>query len=536
MSEAITTLIPVFCIATMFAMGLDVTLDDIVAPFRNRLALAIIILVNNILVPLLGLVIIIMPAMLVGTLFAGLAKQLVSLSDGQQVGFLLLILAPGSILAPVLATLAGAKLPFAKGTMILLVGASVILLPVELTLLCQFPGMECNTINAGSIFVILLLYQLLPLALGILINGRYGVIAKRLRPLIVQLSSLTFLAILALLVTSGQLVSAMPGTSPIVRTGEFSSNVLTSMNEGTATLDTETVPDGELSSEFNKHNATLPKKPAVKVLAWGNKWMIVNTDTSYIITRGKLTRSVSSSETPALVISKVNSEDPIVTFSSADTNVFDNLVKELNSRHISSALLDEFRQKPNISVGFNLVVVVQQDQAWALVNSNDTYFIEYNKPKFTVYRETAQPIEVVAEYLKSLAMLKAIGPAIDFLTQSVSTLLPYAMFIALAVILMTIGYYSGVAVRNVVGITDADIPRTLAISATVRNVSVALIVAYLYASSAVTVVLVFYTISLIVAAIQATKWAGQPDTAPVAPAIPSQAAVIAPERGATSTL
>lgn len=523
MSEAITTLIPVFCIATMFAMGLDVTLDDIVAPFRNRLALAIIILVNNILVPLLGLVIIVMPAMLMGTLFAGLAKQLVSLSDGQQVGFLLLILAPGSLLAPVLATLAGAKLPFAKGTMILLVGASVILLPVELTLLCQFPGMECNTINAGSIFVILLLYQLLPLALGILINGRYGVIAKRLRPLIVQLSSLTFLAILALLVTSGQLVSAMPGTSPIVRTGEFSSKVLASMNNVTATLDAKTVPI-TLEGEYD---TTLPQKPAVKVLAKNNKWLIVNTETAYVV-RCVLTDKTCSE----LRFFKVKNNSS--SFSFIDPTIVKSRVEELNTRQISSALLDKFRTQ-SIPIGFNLVVVIQPDQKWVLVNSSDTYFIEYSESKFTVYRETAQPLEVIGEYLKSLAMLKAIGPAIDFLTQSVSTVLPYAMFIALAVVLMTIGYYSGVAVRNVVGVTDADIPRTLAISATVRNVSVALIVAYLYASSAVTVVLVFYTISLIVAAIQATKWAGQPDTAPVAPAIPSQAAVIAPERGATST-
>ena len=51
--------IPVFCIATMFAIGLDTTFEEaFVAPFRNLLALAIVILVNNVFVPLLPVVLV----------------------------------------------------------------------------------------------------------------------------------------------------------------------------------------------------------------------------------------------------------------------------------------------------------------------------------------------------------------------------------------------------------------------------------------------------------------------------------------------
>lgn len=530
MSEAIRFTIPVFCIATMFAMGLDVTLDDIVAPFRNKLALVIIVLVNNILVPLLGFVILAMPSMLMGTLFAGLTKQIVSLTNGQQIGFLLLLLAPGSLLAPVVVTLAGAKQPFAKGTMVLLVGASIILVPFELALLCQFPALGGYTINSIEVFSVLSLYQLLPLALGILINGRYSRIAEQLRPLIVQLASLTFLAIVALVVISGQMVSAMPGTVPIVRTGEFPSKVLTS----TPMWDAKTISDA-FKDELGKHYALFPRNPLIKELSEGNKWMIVDADTTYIV---RCTLGTGSSSQLSFFKALSHVQPKVI---SDNSTVVSSFVKELNDRRISSALIDGFEEK-SAQADFDLVVVITKGQKWALVNSADTYFIEYSGSEFTVYRETSQPLEVVAEFLKSFAMLKPIGPAIDFLKSLISTLIPYAMFLALAVVLMTIGYYSGMAVRNVVGTTNADIPQTLAISTTVRNVSVALILANTLpgatdnvALNAITVILVFYTVSLIVAAIQADKWSRQPDTAPVAPASQSQAAVIAPERTATST-
>jgi predicted Na+-dependent transporter len=58
--------IQLFCVSTLFAMGLGITLDDVKAPFRNLLALTIIIAVNNLLVPLLGLLIVAAPTLLQG--------------------------------------------------------------------------------------------------------------------------------------------------------------------------------------------------------------------------------------------------------------------------------------------------------------------------------------------------------------------------------------------------------------------------------------------------------------------------------------
>lgn len=536
MSEAIRFTIPVFCVATMFAMGLDVTMAEISALLRNKLAMVIIVLVNSIVVPLIGFIIIALSTMLTGELFAALVKQIVPLTDGQQFGFLLLILAPGTLLASVLATMAGAKLPFAKGTMILLVGATAILLPFELMLVCQFPSMDCRNIDTVAVFTTLLIYQVLPLALGLLIKGRYSVIAAQVRPTIVQLSNLTLLIIVALTITSGQAVRAMPGAVPTVRTDEFSSEALASLENVVATLNKEKMPDGKVASEFTAHRATLPEKPAAKMITQDKKWMIVNAETTNVV-RCELIDKMCS-------VVRVLTVDNKRIFSSSDAQVIKQRVAELNSQRISSALLDDFRQKTTRNLGFNLVVVLKEGQEWALVNAADTYFIEYGEPEFKVYRETAQPVEVLAAYLKSLTTLTSIESVIDLFAQFMTILLPYAMFIVLVTLLMTIGYYAGIAVRNVVGATGSDVPNTLAIATAVRNGSSALLIANALptlstatdeaALKAVTIVLVFYTVSLIAAAIQADRWSRQPETAPVAPASQPQAAVIAPERGATS--
>lgn len=99
-NDAIHVVIPIFCVATMFAIGLDVTMSEAMAPLRQMLALGTVVLVNNVLIPLLGFVIIAMPAVLAINWFASLSAEIVPLTGGAQLGFLLLILASGSMLAP----------------------------------------------------------------------------------------------------------------------------------------------------------------------------------------------------------------------------------------------------------------------------------------------------------------------------------------------------------------------------------------------------------------------------------------------------
>lgn len=335
--------IPIFCIATMFAMGLDITVEDAVASLRNLLALAVIVLVNNVFVPLVALVIIALPTLLAGGPFSGFAQLIAPLEDGQTIGFLLLVLASGSILGPTFARISGATDAFAKGVMIALVVASALLLPIELKLLNSFDIGVSTAFESGPIFTLLLLFQLLPLALGIVINVRYAPVAVRLRPLIVQLTGLSFLILLA----------------------------------------------------------------------------------------------------------------------------------------------------------FFLMSSLATQQA-------------------------AQPLEVVSKLLGGLENSSSLGKIVKALEQLITIVWPYAMLAAAAAIIMIIGYYGGVAVRNIVGASGSGIPHSMASSTVARNVSFALILAAGYASSspddgvqAIGVVLMFYLMSLIVTAHKAVQWGAEGETGDV---------------------
>lgn len=218
-SEVVQFTAQLFCVATLFAMGLGVTLEDVEAPFRNLLALVIIVAVTNLLTPLLGVLIIMAATVLQGGIFADLAKAIVPLTGGQKLGFLLIMLAAGSLLAPMLAEVAGVQGKFARGIMVALVGISTVVIPMELALLAQITKVldEYGAVfDGGRIFTTLFVYQLLPLAVGILLNARYAVIAARLRPLMTQFAGLTFVTVLALASAGGyvQLVAELPAEPP----------------------------------------------------------------------------------------------------------------------------------------------------------------------------------------------------------------------------------------------------------------------------------------------------------------------------------
>lgn len=539
--DVIRLIIPVFCLATMFSMGLDLKLDDILAPFRNWLALVIIVLTNNVLIPLLGFLLIVLPESLNGTPLAGLAEQIVPLVGGQKIGFLLCFLAAGSLLGPVLVQLSGVPIPFAKGVMVVLVGVSALLVPVELALFTQASTIlphAAAIVPAGGVFLTVLLYQLVPLGVGILVNSQYNVIAVWLRPLIVQLTGFTLLIALAALMTSELGLISVPGNTPPMPTPVITTTV---------TVSTENIaPDIILDAVKDKLGQDFPNNTALQKFLDKSKWVIFDAATSYIITPG------GSVIKPTLIISPVNQLDTQFTITGSAQEIVNHTIA-LNAGQFSATLVKKLEALDIQSLDAKHAIVIQPDTTWLLVQTATTYFVAAEDDPTTgtailgINQELPEPPGLIGAFLKTLAALPVVGPAIDFLTKLIIVLVPYALFGAVAALLLVIGYYCGVAVRSIVGVTDAAIPRTLAMSTGVRNVSMALIIAtqHLLGQStadgadlgqdAIVIVLAFFLVSLIMSAIQATRWAGQPDTAPVMPASQAQAAVIAPERGATST-
>ncbi|MGB7773942.1 MAG: bile acid:sodium symporter, partial [Pseudolabrys sp.] len=135
-----------FVVSSMLAMGLGLTIRQIIEPLRNARLVLLALLANFVLMPLGAL---------------ALAK-LLWLDNPFAVGLLVLGCAAGAPFLPKLAELAKGNLAFSVGTMVLLMVVTVGYLPLVMPLL--LPGV---TVDPWNIARSLLLLMLLPLAAGL---------------------------------------------------------------------------------------------------------------------------------------------------------------------------------------------------------------------------------------------------------------------------------------------------------------------------------------------------------------------------------
>ena len=535
--DAIHVIIPIFCVATMFAMGLDVTLAEAVAPLRQMLALGITVLVNSVLIPLLGFLIIALPALLAADWLANPGLKDLALTGGAQMGFLLLILASGSLLGPTLARIAGADETTAKGVMVVLAVASIVLVPIELKLLCSSNAISAckffGAVDAGAVFMLLLLFQLLPLVVGLAIKARYDAVAVRLRLLIMQLMGLSLLVLLALLVMSRYQVFQAPGEVQPVSTELFSSSFTSEDSPSTWPM-----TDGAVLAALQNLNwdASLKRLEnlAVVQLTDGrtSTWTLVEGSRTYTVVLAGTTNSTIP-PLPRLDLSGPNSlkaqTSPSFTLGVVAA------VIGLNTGGVSSNLREDFA-KQHLMLSSDLATTLGGTSGWMLTDADETYFVEGESKdgkvaKLTLYQFSlsplapsqaqAEPVEFLGGFLAFLEEMPVVSQIVSFLAQFIVLLLPYALLAALVALLLLIGKYTGVAVRNVVGVSGEGIPRAMAISTAVRNVSIALLLANQYYSvrtdfGAIAIVLVFYLVSLIVTAHEAVTWGKESVAQPVA--------------------
>jgi BASS family bile acid:Na+ symporter len=168
-----------FVLSSMIAMGLGLSLSQIAAPLKNIRLVALSLLANFLVMPLIAL---------------GLAKVL-QLDEPLGIGLLLLGAAAGAPFLPKLAQIAKGNLAFAVALMVLLMVVTVGYLPLVLPLL--LPGVSVNPAKiASSLFFLMLV----PLAVALAINAKFPSVATRARPIFGQLSSIGLIAVFALLV------------------------------------------------------------------------------------------------------------------------------------------------------------------------------------------------------------------------------------------------------------------------------------------------------------------------------------------------
>jgi len=196
LSKAVPITMLAFVVSSMLAVGLSLTIRQIVAPLRNRRLVFFALLANFVLMPLGAL---------------GIAR-LLSLDQPLGIALLLLGAAAGAPFLPKLAGIAKGNLAFAVGLMVLLMVLTVAYMPLVLPLLLK--GVSVDPMKIARSLVLLML---LPLGAGLAVNARFGSIAERMRAPLNRISSLSLaLLIVLLLVTNIQNVISLFGTRGIL--------------------------------------------------------------------------------------------------------------------------------------------------------------------------------------------------------------------------------------------------------------------------------------------------------------------------------
>ncbi len=164
-----------FIVTSMLAMGLSLTVAQILAPLKNMRLVLMALLANFVLVPLLALLI----------------TRLIPLEQSLQIGLIVLGCAAGAPFLPKLVQGAKGNVAFGVGLMVLLMVVTIIYLPLVLPLL--LPGVSVNPWDIAKSLIVLML---IPLAMGLLIKTHWSEDAAHWQPLMNKVSSIAMLLLL----------------------------------------------------------------------------------------------------------------------------------------------------------------------------------------------------------------------------------------------------------------------------------------------------------------------------------------------------
>jgi len=164
-----------FVLSSMLAMGLSLTLAEIVKPLKNARLVILALLANFVLVPLLA--------------YAILA--VIPLEESLATGLIVLATAAGAPFLPKLVQGAKGNVAFGVGLMVLLMVVTILYIPIVLPLL--LPGAE---VDPWAIAQSLIVSMLIPLAIGLLIKAHSPDTAEHWHPVMNKISSLAILVMM----------------------------------------------------------------------------------------------------------------------------------------------------------------------------------------------------------------------------------------------------------------------------------------------------------------------------------------------------
>jgi predicted Na+-dependent transporter len=163
----------IFIITSMLGMGFSLTIPQIMAPLKNRRLVVMSLVANFVLVPILALVIV----------------KIIPLSEGLQIGLILVGFAAGAPFLPKLVQVAKGDMAFTAGLMVLLMVVTIAYLPIVLPFVLT--GVQ---VNPWEIARSLILLMLIPLAIALFIRARYEEVAKGLIPTMTMAANLSLAA------------------------------------------------------------------------------------------------------------------------------------------------------------------------------------------------------------------------------------------------------------------------------------------------------------------------------------------------------
>ena len=146
------TFILIFLVTTMAAIGLKVTMVEIVSSFRDRSLMVCSLLVNIIIVPILGLLLV----------------KIVPMSQDAKVGILLLAMTPGGLNAIQFTSKTKDALCYATSLLFILTLLSVLFSPIIVSFM--LPVDASFTLRYERVFIFLFLCVLLPLLAGLAVH------------------------------------------------------------------------------------------------------------------------------------------------------------------------------------------------------------------------------------------------------------------------------------------------------------------------------------------------------------------------------
>jgi len=179
MSDALGVIVQlsalVFVVSSMLAMGLSLTVPEIIAPLKNVRLVILALVINFIAVPFVAWAI----------------QAVMDLDQDIYTGLLLLATAAGAPFLPKLAQVAKGNAAFSVGLMVMLMVVTIIYMPIVLPLFLS--GVEINPWDIAKSLIVLML---LPLGIGLFMKSRWPATAKELQGLMSSASSFAILLLL----------------------------------------------------------------------------------------------------------------------------------------------------------------------------------------------------------------------------------------------------------------------------------------------------------------------------------------------------